>query len=89
MPITATGFLAYRHDELPENLEHVEDAVVVLEGMEQWVKELIIELDAESVRQHWQRLLQKWLLWESDKQGRVRYFNRFRYNERNCACRDR
>jgi adenosylcobinamide kinase / adenosylcobinamide-phosphate guanylyltransferase len=62
---------AYRQDELPDRLELLGDEIIVLEGIEQWVKELLTEFDAREVQKKWQLLLEKWRTWESGQQGRV------------------
>lgn len=64
-------FSSYRGDSLPEDLHSTAGLIVVLEGIEQWVKELLMEHDAESVRDIWRVSLQNWLQWERSQQGRV------------------
>lgn len=61
---------AYRDDVLPECLDPLYDGIIVLEGIEQWVKELLAGPNAGEVRQKWQLLLEKWLMWESSQQDR-------------------
>jgi adenosylcobinamide kinase / adenosylcobinamide-phosphate guanylyltransferase len=60
----------YRESSLPKDLEEVECPIVVLEGIELWVKELLTEFDSKTVRDFWGQLLEKWLLWERVSQGR-------------------
>ena len=62
---------AYHQSLLPLSLDHLDENVVVIEGIEQWIKELLIEFEAEAVRGKWQALLEKWQIWESTDQGRM------------------
>ena len=62
---------AYRKETLPLSLDHLDENVVVIEGLEQWIKELSMEFEAEAVRGKWQVLLEEWQIWERGKQGRV------------------
>lgn len=63
-------FSAYHEDALPESLDLLHDRIIVLEGIEQWVKGLLTELNASEVQQKWQLLLGQWLVWEGSLQGR-------------------
>lgn len=63
-------FTAYRHDDLPNSLDSFSQDMIVLEGIEQWVKELLNIYEETAVREKWQELLQQWQSWEKDKQGR-------------------
>ncbi|WP_338450775.1 bifunctional adenosylcobinamide kinase/adenosylcobinamide-phosphate guanylyltransferase [Niallia oryzisoli] len=63
-------FTAYCHDDLPNSLDSFSQDMIVLEGIEQWVKELLNIYDETAVREKWQELLQQWQLWEKEKQGR-------------------
>ena len=65
------GFLPITRSLLPLSLDHLDENVVVIEGIEQWIKELLIEFEAEAVRGKWQALLEKWQIWESTDQGRM------------------
>ncbi len=62
---------AYHQSLLPLSLDHLDENVVVIEGIEQWIKELLIEFEAEAVREKWQALLEKWQIWENADQGRM------------------
>ena len=62
---------AYHQDLLPLSLDHLDENVVVIEGIEQWIKELLIEFEAEAVLEKWQALLEKWQIWERAEQGRM------------------
>lgn len=64
-------FSGCRGDELPRDLHSAAGFIVVLEGIEQWVKELLMKHDAESVRNIWRQSLETWIRWEREKQGRV------------------
>ncbi len=61
---------AYQHDSIPLRLDDITDDSVVLEGMEQVVKDWLAELDGEAVQKKWQLLLNQWLSWESGDQNR-------------------
>jgi adenosylcobinamide kinase / adenosylcobinamide-phosphate guanylyltransferase len=62
---------AYHQSLLPLSLDHLDENVVVIEGIEQWIKELLIEFEAEAVRGKWQAILEKCQIWESADQGRM------------------
>jgi adenosylcobinamide kinase / adenosylcobinamide-phosphate guanylyltransferase len=64
-------FSAYLQDILPVSLDHLDKKMVILEGIEQWVKGLLIEVEAEKVRGKWQGLLENWQMWERAEQGRT------------------
>lgn len=61
---------AYRQEDLPDSLESSNKGMVVLEGLELWVKELLNDHDERSVREKWRVLLEKWQLWEKNQPGR-------------------
>ena len=61
---------SYRQDECPARLEYLGENVVVLEGIEQWIKGLLTGLNAGEVRKKWRGLLETWLMWERSHQGR-------------------
>ena len=65
------GFLPIARILLPLSLDHLDENVVVIEGIEQWIKELLTEFEAEAVRGKWQALLEKWQIWERAEQGRM------------------
>jgi adenosylcobinamide kinase / adenosylcobinamide-phosphate guanylyltransferase len=66
----STWLSAYHEDVLPDSLDLLHDRIVVLEGIEQWIKELLTEFNASEVQQKWQLLLEKWLMWEKSHRGR-------------------
>ena len=68
---SASWISAYRKETLPLSLDSVDKNVVVIEGIEQWIKESLADFEAEVVRGKWQALLEKWQVWERAKQGRV------------------
>lgn len=68
---SGSWFSAYRNDKLPRNLDFVEGQIVVLEGIERWIKELLTEYDAKAVRDLWSGMLKNWSQWELDRQGRM------------------
>ena len=44
---SASWISAYRKETLPLSLDHLDENVVVIEGIEQWIKELLAEFEAE------------------------------------------
>ncbi|WP_394236617.1 bifunctional adenosylcobinamide kinase/adenosylcobinamide-phosphate guanylyltransferase [Niallia oryzisoli] len=62
---------AYGQGELPGSFDSVGKDMIILEGIELWVKELLNHLDESAVREKWQKLLQQWRLWETSKPGRL------------------
>ena len=68
---SASWISAYRKETLPLSLDHLDENVVVIEGVEQWIKELLVEFEAEVVRGKWQALMENWQIWERAKQGRM------------------
>jgi adenosylcobinamide kinase / adenosylcobinamide-phosphate guanylyltransferase len=58
---------AYQQKAVPEKLEITEKSdrrLIVLEGIEMWVKEWVETLEVTEIREKWRYLLQKWLEWE-------------------------
>ncbi|WP_071396452.1 bifunctional adenosylcobinamide kinase/adenosylcobinamide-phosphate guanylyltransferase [Bacillus tuaregi] len=61
---------AYQHENLPDSLDSIPD-ILVLEGIEHWVKVLLKHQDEGAVREKWYTLLQQWKQWEKGKPGRM------------------
>ncbi|MCL6572557.1 MAG: bifunctional adenosylcobinamide kinase/adenosylcobinamide-phosphate guanylyltransferase [Bacillus sp. (in: Bacteria)] len=55
---------AYDNNSLPLNLLEIDQDVIILEGVEMWVKELTVEYDADKCREIWKKCLANWLSWE-------------------------
>lgn len=62
---------AYRQEDLSDSLDSFCKDIIILEGIEQWVKALLNHHDERAVQEKWRRLLQQWQLWENGKPGRV------------------
>lgn len=58
---------AYQQKDVPETIKKIKGgghSLIVLEGIEIWVKEWVERLEAHEIRKKWQDLLQQWLEWE-------------------------
>jgi adenosylcobinamide kinase / adenosylcobinamide-phosphate guanylyltransferase len=55
---------AYENHSLPINLIDMDQDVMILEGVEVWLKELTLENDADQSREIWNHCIDKWLTWE-------------------------
>ena len=55
---------AYDNHSLPINIIEIDQDVVILEGVELWLKELITKYDASMCREIWANCLENWLTWE-------------------------
>ncbi|MBV7504651.1 bifunctional adenosylcobinamide kinase/adenosylcobinamide-phosphate guanylyltransferase [Bacillus sp. sid0103] len=55
---------AYDNHSLPINLIDFYQDVVILEGVEIWLKELTATMDADKCRVKWVNCLEEWLNWE-------------------------
>src|SRR4051812_27196291 len=55
---------AYDNYSLPKELPEIDDALVILEGVEIWLKDLTAQYDADMCREIWNNCLEKWLSWE-------------------------
>lgn len=55
---------AYDHSPIPNDLTDMEEDLIILEGVEIWLKDLSKELDSNKCRQIWQNCLDNWLTWE-------------------------
>jgi len=61
---------AYEGCPLPINIQNIDQAVLILEGVEFWLKDLTKKYDSKQARENWQRCLENWLAWESSKLNR-------------------
>jgi adenosylcobinamide kinase/adenosylcobinamide-phosphate guanylyltransferase len=55
---------AYENHSLPINLIEFGQDVVILEGVEIWLKDLTAKFDASKCREIWANSLEKWTTWE-------------------------
>ena len=62
-------FSSYQEVVIPENFSN-EENVVVLEGIEAWLKLWIEQLSMKEAREKWQLLLRTWLDWEQEEANR-------------------
>ena len=61
---------AYSNFPLPFDLPENNHVVIVLEGIEVWLKELTKQYDADRCLEIWNRCLNAWILWEKAIAGR-------------------
>ena len=57
-------FSAYNHDQIPIELEQMTTNYIVLEGIEQWVKEWLQGSSGDKVQEKWHDLLRQLENWE-------------------------
>nr|WP_251041163.1 bifunctional adenosylcobinamide kinase/adenosylcobinamide-phosphate guanylyltransferase [Bacillus sp. ISL-45] len=58
---------AYKGDEIPKlNRQQI----IVLEGLEVWIRQMAQNVQADESRQNLKELIRKWLKWESEDQQR-------------------
>lgn len=55
---------AYENEPLPTNFMKIDNGVIVLEGVELWLKDLTKNYEANKCREIWNRRLENWLTWE-------------------------
>lgn len=60
---------AYCGDSLPEIINSQND-IVVLEGIEKWIKEELSNKEKGEVRSKWRKLVEELARWEKEKEGR-------------------
>jgi adenosylcobinamide kinase / adenosylcobinamide-phosphate guanylyltransferase len=58
---------AYDNHSIPINLIEFEGDVVILEGVEIWLKDLTAKYDVNRSREIWANCLEKWLSWEQEE----------------------
>jgi adenosylcobinamide kinase / adenosylcobinamide-phosphate guanylyltransferase len=66
---TASWHSAYRGERFPEASEDAPNCVV-LEGIEQWIREDLKRMDKGQARDLWKKQLKSWLRWEAELPGR-------------------
>ncbi|MDM5327286.1 bifunctional adenosylcobinamide kinase/adenosylcobinamide-phosphate guanylyltransferase [Neobacillus sp. CF12] len=62
--LTGTWLSAYQDTPLTVNLAHINSDLLVLEGIEIWLKELTKTYDSYRSREIWIQTLNQWLSWE-------------------------
>jgi adenosylcobinamide kinase / adenosylcobinamide-phosphate guanylyltransferase len=55
---------AYQGTSLTEGFNHVNSEILVLEGIEIWLKELAEDYDSNRWRDIWNHTMNNWLIWE-------------------------
>lgn len=60
----------YKSESLPETVDDVQKPIIILEGIEMWLKELAGRYAIAEAREHWKSLLAGWLIWEANEQQR-------------------
>jgi len=58
---------AYDNHSTPINLIEFDGDVVILEGLEIWLKDLTAKYDVNRSREIWANCLEKWLSWEQEE----------------------
>ena len=61
---------AYDGHSLPINLIDFDEGVVILEGLEIWLKDLTATFDANKCRKIWVNYLEEWTTWENASEQR-------------------
>ncbi|WP_026566970.1 bifunctional adenosylcobinamide kinase/adenosylcobinamide-phosphate guanylyltransferase [Bacillus sp. UNC41MFS5] len=61
---------AYDGHSLPINLIDFDQGVVILEGVEIWLKDLTVTFDADKCREIWANCLEEWNTWENTAEHR-------------------
>ncbi|WHX42702.1 bifunctional adenosylcobinamide kinase/adenosylcobinamide-phosphate guanylyltransferase [Mesobacillus sp. AQ2] len=57
-----TWISAYKGEKIPDLNSK---KIIVLEGIEVWIREVTRSISADSSREKWQSLIQEWMKWES------------------------
>ncbi|MBT2736332.1 bifunctional adenosylcobinamide kinase/adenosylcobinamide-phosphate guanylyltransferase [Neobacillus sp. C211] len=57
---------AYDNHSLPLNLIDFGKDVMILEGVEIWLKDLTVTYDGDKCREIWNKCLENWLSWEQE-----------------------
>lgn len=62
-----TWISAYKGEEIPD---FNSKKIIVLEGIEVWIREVTRSIPADASREKWQSLVREWMKWESKDQER-------------------
>ena len=68
--LTDAWISAYQETALPTDLIKVDSDLLVLEGVEIWIKELTETNDSFRCREIWKQTIRHWLLWEQENYQR-------------------
>ncbi len=55
---------AYENHALPINLNDINKDLMILEGVEIWLRNLTVKYNADMCREIWNNYLENWLTWE-------------------------
>jgi adenosylcobinamide kinase / adenosylcobinamide-phosphate guanylyltransferase len=55
---------AYNGDVLPDRIDEHRGQLIIVEGLEQFVRQCVIDKDLNGIREFWQKLLLSWQKWE-------------------------
>lgn len=61
---------AYRGDGSPDAIDSIKGRLLILEGIEKWVKDVWIEHDITLYREGWKNRLRQWYIWENAQPDR-------------------
>jgi len=61
---------AFQGAALIEDLSELNASCIVLEGVEEWLRELLLEMDINEARNYWKSIVSKWLDWQSHAPAR-------------------
>ena len=68
--LTGIWLSAYQDAPLTEDFNHINSDLLVLEGIEIWLKELTKTYDSYRSREIWIQTIDQWLIWERAKPQR-------------------
>jgi adenosylcobinamide kinase / adenosylcobinamide-phosphate guanylyltransferase len=61
---------SFQGAELIEDLSELNTSLIVLEGVEEWLRKLTLEMDVNEARNYWISIVLSWKDWESSAPGR-------------------
>lgn len=62
---------AYREERLPETLSHIKQDIVILEGMERWIYDIIIGRNPDIMKNRLQEIISEWHKWEQQNKKQL------------------
>jgi adenosylcobinamide kinase / adenosylcobinamide-phosphate guanylyltransferase len=68
--LTGSWISAYQETPLTDDFTHVNSNLLVLEGIEFWLKEAAINYDSKRCLEIWNHTVNNWLIWEKEKPQR-------------------
>lgn len=66
-----TWLSAYRNTPCPDDLSPYDTPVIIIEGVEQWIKDKLDQKDSTFHREDGRVLIKRWLDWEKQDENRV------------------